>query len=223
MDLAIEIGGGPGRAPFMMNATGAFDSAKKSMSMKMTVPGFAAAVEVVADSKFVYMRLPAGSAKLPAGKEWVKLPATGNLASSANLDSMAGPSSYFDFLASAGGEVTTVGTDTLDGVSTTHYRTKLTMAKLLADADPDTRKKLEAQFDETGVSADELGALVYDVDVWLGADGLARQLHMSFDIESLGAAGKMVIKVRLHNLGFPVDITVPDKDLVVDAKTVGLG
>ena len=222
MELVIQVGEQPGKAPITINSTGTFNSAKNQFAMKMTMPGYAAAVDIVSDGKALYMRMPPGTFKLPAGKEWVKVPVNATAADSVNAEKVGGPAAYLEFLRSSGGEVSVVGTDVMDGVPTTHYRTQLALSDAFGSASKEQRADMEAQFKGLGTDLTKLSELRYDVDVWVGDDGLARQLKMAFDMSTIGLPGRMVIDMKLHDIGLPVTIELPNNSLVVDGKSLGL-
>lgn len=220
LDMTMVASIVPGSA-VTMTATGVYDNAHNRSSMTIRM-GSQPAIEVITDQQTAYMRMPRGSANLPAGKEWVKVSATGALSDRSNLNSV-NPAGSLDMLRGLGADITTVGIEKIDGVSTNHYRVQVKMADVLANLGEEETAGMKNYLDTAGVSGKELGSLVYDVDVWIGSDGFARQMNLAFDLASVGQTGSVVIKLRLSDFGTPVDIKTPDPAKVVDGKSIGLG
>ena len=206
---------------FAVHATGAFNSARNQFAMKMSTPGYSAAIDVVSDGKYIYMKMPPGTFKLPAAKEWVRLPIN-TAAGRINVDQIVGPAGYLQYVRSTGGEVSVEDSEVIDGVPALHYRTHVAMPDVLSAASKDQRADMEAQLAGLSIDPADLANLRYDIDVWIGEDGLARRLKLSFDTGSMSLGGKMVIEMTLHDIGLPVTIEPPATNLVVDGKNVGL-
>ena len=221
MDLVIKMGEQPGKAPITITATGSFNSARNQFAMKMSMPGYAAVIDVVSDGKNLYMKMPPGTYKLPVGKEWVRVPIDAAAAGTVNVDQVGGPAAFLQFLRS-GGDVSVEGSDAIDGVPTTHYRTQMAMSDLMGAASKEQRADMEAQLKDLAADGATLANLRYDIDVWIGEDGLARRLKLSFDTGSMSLGGKMVIEMTLHDIGLPVTIEPPATNLVADGKNLGL-
>jgi hypothetical protein len=149
------------------------------------------------------------------GKSWMKLDlgafgqgSTGGVTGLGDAD----PSGTLEALRGAG-EVETVGTDTLRGVETTHYRAMIDPQKALDEAPANLR--------EQGLKGlDELGGPV-PVDVWIDGDGQTRKISMDIDAKS----GRVATTIEYYDFGTDVDVSAPPADDVFDLRDLfgGLG
>lgn len=171
--------------------TGSFDVPRHAgqLSMTMTLPGSLAAVgplrmHVISLSGTEYVKLPAIlAARLPGVKPWVEINLA-QLAKSAGLSSLMGgtdtadPAQFLQYLraASASG-VRKVGSATVEGVVTTHYRAVLDLAKAtdqLPASDRAQARQAIAQLKQmTGLSR-------LPVDVWVDSANLVRRMRLSY-------------------------------------------
>ena len=98
----------------------------------------------------MYMRFPFLADKLPEGKDWVKVDLRQAASQVPGLDleqflqfANNGPHSTLDYLKAVSGSIETVGVDELRGVSTTHYRTNVDLAKYAKLVPEAQREQLE--------------------------------------------------------------------------------
>ena len=139
-------------------------------------------IDAVQDGTVFYMRFPALASELPAGKSWVRMDlakagrAQGfDFAGLENLTSND-PRKMLDVLRAASDEIETVGSEDLDGVSTTHYRAQVDLAeyaKLGLAKGADTKSMLDDVLKQSGLAS-------MPVDVWLDDAGLVRKVEMTF-------------------------------------------
>jgi hypothetical protein len=184
-------------------------------------------IDVVQDGTVVYMRLPALGEQLPAGKSWVWSDAknAGKLEGGgfdfSELQDFAGddPRELLEFLRAASGEVVTVGTETLRGVVTTHYRATVDLGEYERLVPASEREKLRSTFGEMVEQAD-VGEL--PVDVWLDRFGLVRKLSMAFSGTPPGATepAEASMTFELFDYGKAVEVEVPRPEEVVDASVL---
>ena len=116
-----------------------------------------------------------GLSTLTGGKRWMKVDLAsmgfGGAGAGGGLGD-ANPGGTLDALRGAG-DVEKVGTETLRGVETTHYRATIDPQKALDRAPAALRDKVKA-------GLDALGGPV-PVDVWIDGDGQARKIAMNLD------------------------------------------
>lgn len=78
----------------------------------------------------LYVSSPLLAGHLPGNARWVKVELA-KLGGGLNLGGLtsgeSNPAQFLEYLRSAGGSVTTVGSETLDGVKTTHYRGSISL------------------------------------------------------------------------------------------------
>jgi hypothetical protein len=120
---------------------------------------------------------------------------------------------YLDQLRDVSRGVEEVGTEEIDGVSTTHYRAEIDLDKAY-DAVPEQLREL------AGDQRDALRGVRVPVDVWLDDDGLLRRMEYRFDAPSLGVpdAGdaSMTMTMNLSDFGVDVDVQAPPESETLD-------
>ncbi|MGW0813401.1 DUF1396 domain-containing protein [Streptomyces viridiviolaceus] len=182
-----------------------------TMSMKMTAldQGADASAEIRLVDKMMYIGGGAEAAKEMDGKSWLKFDLAA-MGADQELNRMGGtsqadrnPATESTFLTGAK-DVEKVGTETVDGVKTTHYKGTFTLDELrdsLKNEDRTTREKREKsleQYEKMGV--DEL-----TMDMWADGEDHPKQ------IRTRGDADKGPLDVTITFLGFnePVKVTAP--------------
>jgi hypothetical protein len=140
-----------------------------------------------------------GLESMTGGKSWIKLDlgslGLGAPGASGGL-SDANPSGTLDLLRGAG-DVQKVGTETLRGVETTHYRATIDPQQAV-DKAPDALR---------GRVQQGLGAIngPIPVDVWIDGDGQARKIAMSVDAKT----GKIATSIEYYDFGTDVSVQAP--------------
>lgn len=191
------------------------------LSLSMTLPGAGAQTfdEIVTGTTF-YIRMPQLAAKLPGGKQWVKvdLRAAGK---SLGIDfgkvmgaGRQNPADMLRFLEAVGSSHV-VGTERIRGAPTTHYSAAIDLEKA-ADSlgDKQTAAALKQMYGSSG-------ATTMPVDVWIDRAGRVRREHVSLSM-SAGATGPAGIDMTLEfiRFGVPVDLTAPPSDQVLDTTAL---
>lgn len=176
-------------------------------------------IDAVQDGKVTYVRFPAVSKSLPAGKTWIRADGqslkvdgfdVGGLERSARTD----PRQLLEVLKAAGGEVETVGAESLRGTDTTHYRATID-PNVVAKLGVGTNPSLTPLTEQAHVST-------VPVDVWLDGSGLVRKLTLSLSATEAQSAGsgRASMSFELWDYGETVDVAVPPADEVVDASAL---
>jgi hypothetical protein len=180
-------------------------------------------IDAVLDGTVVYLRFPAVSEELPEGKSWVRSDANeaghgkafdfGQIEQFTNND----PRKLVEILRAASGDIETVGTEELRGVTTTHYRATVDLAEYKKLVPRAEREELQSLLDKT---VEESTVEDLPVDVWLDERGLVRKVTMSVTAEQAGATEPVTgaIAFELWDYGEPVEIELPPQDEVVDAS-----
>jgi hypothetical protein len=188
-----------------MNGTGDFQSSPKlgSMQLSLGVAGKQISMNEVQKGTTVYMRSSVFSSNLPAGKTWVSV----DLASAANKlgvnlaqYTQQDPTDILAALRKAG-SVDKIGSETVAGVGTTHYRATIDLEKT------PNGKQLE--------KVTNLKAL--PVDVWIDGNNLLRRMTMKY---SAGTAST-TMQMDLSNYGEQVNVQVPSTSETVDMTKLG--
>lgn len=211
MDLGAISGAGTGS----MNATFAAVMQTKPLLARMTMSGLAVAGQSVGDVSALitpdamFMKMPMLSARL--GKPWIEMKFSDMQAASGfdikQLISQAQqmqPAQYIKQLA-ASGDVEAVGSETVNGVETTHYTGTVSVEEQLSHFSGAVRSTMQSVIATTGWT----GARI---DVWLDGEGLVRRMHSA----SVGGQGSMSMAMDVLAYGVPVNVTPPPASQVAD-------
>ncbi|MFC8063482.1 DUF1396 domain-containing protein [Streptomyces sp. NPDC057293] len=183
-----------------------------AMSMKMTAldQGAGASAEIRLVDKAMYIGGGAEAAKEMDGKSWMKFDLSALGADGEELDQLGSasqadknPATESTFLTGAK-DVEKVGTETVDGVETTHYKGTVTVAELektLAGEDKATREKRQKSLEQY----EKLGVDKLNMDLWIDGDDRTKQFRMR------GQADKGPLDMTFTFLGFnePVKVAAP--------------
>jgi len=209
----------------VVDVQGEVDLTAHNADFTATLPMSIGTVEVRTIGTVAYVRLPANLQGVVGGKAWIQadLPTVDGLAGQqlglpglgAGLDVTA----LLDWLRGVSGTVTDIGSETIHGITATHYRADVDLTKAAADAPAAVRPGVEQ-------AAQAVGQTV-PVDVWVDAQGRLVQLTTSVDPGKFQApagtdlpgtdvpgAGPVAVTVDLWNFGMPVDVTAPPADQV---------
>ncbi len=220
-----------GSRSFTLAATGAFDTTAERARVSVDLSGLAQALgglgqmlgaglgdpadwklDAIREGTQVYVSSPLLRPALPSGKSWV----TGDVAELARahglelgqLGSLGGsdPGDVLGLLRATSGGLERVGTDTMRGVQTTHYRAALDpkkVARLAATkAGPGALDTILAAIEHAGL--DEI-----PIDVWVDGDSLLRRLDASVSRTGGGSSSASKLSVELFDYGVPVVVTRP--------------
>jgi hypothetical protein len=225
-----------------MSATGALDNQNHRMSMRLdmsklvaqlgsAMPGAMGSTadwvgQEVADfsngQAVMYLNLPVLAKVMPGGKPWIKvdLDAVGKQAGidlSQFTQLGTDPSRMVGWLRTVSGDVTTVGTEQIDGVETTHYRANVDLSKYPDLVPADQRDAVRKAIDQLTKSA-HLSS--FPVHVWVGKDGLVRQVRAVLTESIQGQTMNVMTNERFYDFGAPVDIQLPSSDQVTDISAM---
>jgi hypothetical protein len=162
----------------------------------------------------MYVKLGLLSSLMPGGKTWIRLDvARAGKAAGIDLGKLMGgatqnPADALQLLR-ANGDFTAVGTETVAGVSTTHYHGTVDLKKALAakGAPDDLIQRLL-----------DMGAPAhYPVDVWVDDSGYVRQLELDFMQTTNGVPLSTKTTIGMSDYGTNVSVSAPPADEVFDA------
>jgi hypothetical protein len=186
--LALKATANASGQQVTVDGSGVFDTKRHrgSLQVNLNAGALSATLTEVLDGTDLYVRSPLLASSLPKGKTWLKL----DLAKAAkskgfNLSDLTAqdPSQTLEYLRTLK-SVTTVGTETVGGVSTTHYRAQIDVTKL------------------SKAAAAQVRAGTYEV--WVGDDGYVHRVRVA----TTGGA-KVVATSDLSDFGSAVSVTVP--------------
>jgi len=199
-----------------MNAQEQFGS-NLEMSMNMALSGMDISEVLIGDT--LYVKIPALSAEL-GGKTWAKLSLSsmGSLGSTfqAMIDSAKNtdPTSQLQPLL-ASGDVHKVGTETVDGVQTTHYAGTVDPATAF-DSSQAAKNLTSAQITQLKSMLKDSGVTTETIDVWVASDGLPVREQVS----ATSSVGATKVDMHMSGWGAPVSITAPPADQVGDVSSL---
>jgi hypothetical protein len=227
-----------------MTATGAIDNTNHRMNMKLDMSKFVAGIgggaaalgspsewvgEEIGDfgggRAVIYMRLPVLTKLLPGGKPWIKVD-LGQVGKRAGIDISQftqfanDPTQMVDWLRAASGSVTTVGTEDVGGESTTHYKATVDLDKYPDLVPPEQRDLMRKAVEQIKQSAHVSS---FPMHVWVGKDGLVRQVRMVLTETSQGQTVNVVTSERFYDFGVPVNIALPPDSQATDISNLGTG
>jgi hypothetical protein len=153
------------------------------------------------------------TSRLPRGRRWIEVTrgqaeqASGRLAAVGLID----VTKPVDHLRAAIGTTERVGTETVNGARSTHYRTQIDY-RLYVPLVPMGRRAAVAR----AVSKIEssYGTTRFPVDVWIAADGTIRRAKGALQ----GRGLKLDYTIELTAIGRPVQIPQPARVRVLDAR-----
>jgi len=168
-------------------------------------------VEDLVKGSSIYLSSPLFAGDLPGGARWVKvdLSKVGAVASM-GLPSLTmgvvNPAQILEYLRAHGGSITTVGSETLDGVPTTRYRVTLNLAKV-AEGLPESersaaRAAIEQLSSQTGVSS-------VPFDVWIDGQQHVRRIEANISTDVVGQHVGAQLIVNLSGFGQTPTVTAP--------------
>lgn len=214
-DVDISPQGGP--AALQMHGQGVFTGApeRARVTMSTSLPnGKSLRIESVTDRRTVYVRSPIMARTLPGGKQWLGTkPYLGNDPETA-LAGAGDLRQQLEMLQATGGEVETVGEETVRGVSTTHYRSTIDLRRAAAQF----RQAGEAGTARVIERLAEQADSTIPVEVWVDDDGVVRRMHI---VETIpGEDGKpsleMDMRIDLFDFGIEPKVALPPPGRVLD-------
>jgi hypothetical protein len=184
---------------------------KASISMVMQVPGVPTPMSVSERvlGTTIYMKMPLLQSEIPGAKPWMKidLEAMGKahgIDFGAIMNSSSNnPATILSYLQGISSNIQNVGTETVEGVQTTHYKATVDVRRMVANlrkTNPKAASSIEKAMALTGTSSEP-------VDVWIDDQGLLRQetVHTGMPAQS----ASMTFTMTLSDFGTAVNVTAP--------------
>jgi hypothetical protein len=204
-DIAITFKAGAAGKELGFSGNGVIDFVGQKFDMTLNVPatsGISGSIEERLLNKVLYMKLPAAASAVTGGKPWVKIDTASLGTSSSTLGSLnQNPANILGSLRSVSSSVTTVGTEDIRGVKTTHYRANIDLTKAAAASgsksglDPATITEYKKMLGSTSLPA----------DVYLDPTGLPARLGFTIKPATGTAAASVLsslsIAIDFYNYG----------------------
>ena len=222
----------PGNEKIAMTADGSFEKPNGTLNMQMTLPASVSALgkldmTMVIDDGTIYMKMPASlAAELPGGRQWISIsyaelgkaegvPALGSLlASSRQFTNVA---SELDYIRATGSGVQNLGSQVINGVSTTHYRADMEFSKLAGAVPASERSAMQQLVAELSKRV-TVGHI--PIDVWLGAGHLVRRETFSEPLTINGQHASVDMQMDFLAYGPQPQPTPPPASQVTDLSSL---
>ncbi|MGW1745971.1 DUF1396 domain-containing protein [Streptomyces sp. NPDC002092] len=187
-----------------------------TMSMKITAQNQAikGPIEIRLVGKAMYVGGNASMAKEMDGKSWIKfdMSALGG-GKGLNADQLGAgqanqnPAANSTFLTGSK-NVKKVGTETVDGVKTTHYAGKVTVEDLkasLKEKDKTVNKTVREQREKSLEQFEKMGVDAFTMDMWIDGDDHTKQFRMRGEADK----GPLDLTFTFLDINKPVQVTAP--------------
>ncbi|HUK44658.1 MAG TPA: hypothetical protein VLV28_05150 [Gaiellaceae bacterium] len=226
-NVALSVGiAAPNGQSYSLSATGVTDGSSGDVTADLSsllaaagVPATGGSVELrwlqESGDPVVYVNAPFVAAMLPGGQSWIRLDLEQAAKSfGVDLNQVLGqlsqnPASALDLLRTVG-SVQTVGTETLNGESTTHYLATIDLVKAAGQIGSQAQSFAQHLIDQGAPSS-------LPVDVWIGDDGLVRQVVLDESATVGGQTGGVHLKLDLSGYGTSVSVSAPAASDTFDA------
>lgn len=218
-------------------AQGVFDSKTKRGEMTMSMDlsslpgagalgGGASKQHIILDGLTIYMSFPALTSDLPSGKKWLKLDLqkvgkeAGFDLSSLMQGGSQDPTQSLQYLKAASGDVTKVGTESVRGEPTTHYKATIDFNKV-PDAFPAGQRAAMRRSIKQIIRL--AGTSTAPMEVWIGDDGVVRRMADTITTKIAGERATIRQRIELYDFGTKVDVKIPPARESVDLGRLGAG
>ncbi|MCP9212156.1 DUF1396 domain-containing protein [Streptomyces cucumeris] len=203
-----------GRTPEEGRFSGEGAISFKPKAMRMTMRTLDQGDDVSLEMRFIGKTMYMGSDEFAPemeGKRWIKLDVStlgkggsgDRSASSLSGQADKNPADESTFLSSSD-NVKRVGKETIDGVSTTHYRGTVTVDQMRASLkgeDAETRERREKNFEQL----DEMGIERVSMDMWIDGEHHTKRFRM----RGKGDKGPLDNTVTFLSINKPVTVKAP--------------
>lgn len=204
MEMKMSVDG----QELSMEGEGTFDYDEQLGEMTMTISGSGLpgpqAIDMIVDGEHLYVKSP----EALGGGGWQRMDMTEVAGTRGAGQFSQDPTQYLDFLRGAGEDVEEVGTEEIDGVTTTHYKADLSFDAIL-DYASESGEATEEEVEALRTQLEALGDESVPSEVWIDEDGLPRRMTLAMNVEAEGQAADMDITVDLYDYGVEVDVEPP--------------
>lgn len=195
-------------SPLTATGSGSFDYRAHEGQIALAMAGLPAAataalgsgelhIEELFKSGAVYVRSPLFAGHLPNGARWLKFDAAklaGGLDAADLMSGESNPAQFLEYLRERGGTVTTVGSETLAGVQTTHYRGAIDVSEALHELPSSERATAQAALKQAGLSS-------IPFDVWVDGQHRVRRMQTSLSMSLAGQPASLQMTIDFSGYG----------------------
>jgi hypothetical protein len=212
MALAIGISE-PGQAAVNLTGTGAVSFATDDSEFSLVIPQ-AGTFQVRLVGGKLYLMLPAQARAATGGKPWAAVDVSSLEPDNSTVpglgSSSSDPSQVLGYLQGISSSNTNLGSATIRGVQTTHYRVVVDLNKA-AQASP----KAAAGYQKI---ISELHTSTLPIDVWTDSSDRVNQMQFQIPVPANQggalAGGNVNFRMQLYDFGVPVTVAAPPADQV---------
>jgi hypothetical protein len=204
--------------PGGITAEGVIDGARG----RMTLPSGSTEEPLVIawDGTTYYIDPSPSLAKLPGGKQWVRIDVTtfspGDSEISDALQLLqSDPARILEFVSAGIEDVEEVGPAEVRGVETTHYRGTVNVARA-ADA-AEGAEELRDGYRMVGAPS----ITEFEAEVWIDGDGVCRRLSYEIPITRSAGGGAAKVTIEFYDFGSQVEVAPPSEEDVFDLPQQG--
>jgi hypothetical protein len=199
MTLSLTVKSGTQTAPITGN--GSYDYKKRIGELTLVLPAqFGGTMHEIINGNLLYLRLPQLSPKYYVIDVDKLTDGTGTFSQLGNAD----PSAALETLRGVTSDVQNIGTETIRGAKTTHYRGTLDLAKAAEKAPVAVRQRLLQQL-KTVKSA--------PFDAFIDDEGRLRKMTTHIVLDSTSYVDT---NVEMFDFGAPVRVAIPPKSQTTD-------
>ncbi len=247
----IELTGEPGSdmpGTFSLGFTGAQDPANKASDVTMDFSGLIDAMTQAGGEDAAEMAMFAGMLADPMrtitigdtsyvqwslltmftggdGDMWLATTNDGvdDLTSSFGMQTFGSPEEVLAPLQDANATIVTVGTETIRGMETTHYRAEVEFKAWYEALAADERTAFDAEFDD--FAPGEMQAVV-PIELWITDDGRVAKLFYDISDPALMAdsdgLASATITIEVYDFGADLGIVPPPADKILSEDEIGM-
>ncbi len=247
----IELTGEPGSdmpGTFSLGFTGAQDPANKASDVTMDFSGLIDAMTQAGGEDAAEMAMVAGMLADPMrtitigdtsyvqwslltmftggdGDMWLETTNDGvdDLTSSFGMQTFGSPEEVLAPLRDANATIVTVGTETVRGMETTHYRAEVEFKAWYEALAADERTAFDAEFDD--FAPGEMQAVV-PIELWITEDGRVAKLFYDISDPALMAdsdgLASATITIEVYDFGADLGIVPPPADKILSEDEIGM-
>jgi hypothetical protein len=227
--VAMTVGVSAGGKSFTIDANGTFDGNEGDLTMDLSSllgaaglsgSGGSAELRFLQENgdPVIYANVPFLSSRIPGGKSWIRLDLEqAGQAAGVDVNQLLGqaaqnPTDALDMLRESG-SVTEVGTETLNGEQTTHYKATIDLQKAASKLGGRVQQAVQGMIARGAPSS-------LPVDVWIGDDGLVRKVTLDEGFSANGHSDDVNLTVVFSDYGTPVTVVAPPADQTLDLSGI---
>jgi hypothetical protein len=210
VNATIDVDAGQAKVTGTMSGTIQRRGGRGALSLTEQVDGKTVHLQFRTAGETLYMSGVPGLSTLSHGRKWVSF----DLAAAQQAEGLGGlqtetssdPAKYLAYLRGVSGEIQSLGSATIRGVTTTRYHATVDLDRYASRApvgDRAAARKSIATLEAT------LGGHTLPVDVWIDAQHRVRQMQLKFPLCANGQRASLAMTMDLSDYGQVPAATIP--------------